>query len=251
MGIGSKCPGTYGGREHDGHGRVATRFLVEQELGIAFRHIVANPPPNAATVNDQLVCFLEYGAILVRSVVPETFSIHPLWTCRPGSATFREFQLKRSKNVAQFNGVHPGQISKAFLAVPPWTAENSDEYAEILAVPHLVWAATYLAQCSSGFNTAGLAAGFVGTGHPHHDGRVFRRVGDEIIGRDWMLLEPRENGEMRDDGEVPYGFAPSFPLFGERIAVNNIANAESDVPSTSSSSGKFFEFFDMSFRLYC
>ena len=57
---------------------------------------------------------------------------------------------------------------------------------------------------------------------------VYRHVGDEVIRREWLLLEPRENGQMRDEGEVPYGFTPSFPLFGKRIGIDNIEDAESD-----------------------
>ena len=37
---------------------------------------------------------------------------------------------------------------------------------------------------------------------------------------------------MRNEAEVPYGFTPSFRLFGERIGIENIADAESDVSCT-------------------
>ena len=57
----------------------------------------------------------------------------------------------------------------------------------------------------------------MGYGFPHYSGSVNRPVGVEVAERECLLLEPSEDGEMQDDGEVPTGYKFIFPLFGERI----------------------------------
>ena len=96
-----------------------------------------------------------------------------------GTPSFCDFQLKRARNVTQLRESHPHQVSKAFLPVPAWTAESTEEFAELLAVPRCIWSATYMAQCSIGLNTAGASAGF-----PNHIGRIYRPVGVEVVERE-------------------------------------------------------------------
>jgi len=77
---GTYGPGTYGGRFHNGHGAIAVRYLLDQELNLAFRFIAVCPPPRVKTTRDKLERFLRYGKILVRSVVPLIHHIDPMWT---------------------------------------------------------------------------------------------------------------------------------------------------------------------------
>jgi len=147
-------------------------------------------------------------------MVPETHYIDPLWTSQPGTPIFREFQLKRSRNITQLRESHPNRVSKAFLTAPAWTEETAEELADMIEIPHRIWSATYMDQCSSGLHTGGAAAGFVGAGFPYRHDRVYRPVGVGVAKRDWVLNEPSDDGEMEDDGEVPAGYKFIFPLFG-------------------------------------
>lgn len=212
-GMKSTCPGTFDGEHHDGHGRLSTLFLLDQELNLAFRYIVANPPPSTDGATDLLECFLKYGAALVRSVVPQSYNICPVWTAKRGTPIFRDFQLRRFRNVTQFQQMHPRQISRAYLPIPPWVPNTNSEYSDMLRTPHSVWSTTYLAQCSSGAQTS-----FVGFGHPHYSGRVFRPVEAFVLDRNWKLPELDEEGDC-NDGVVPAGYKFMFQYFGDRVGV--------------------------------
>ena len=136
----STCSGTFDGKHHNGHGRLSTLFLLDQELNLAFCYIVANPPPNTDGTTDLLECLLKYGAALVRSAVPPSYNICPEWTEESGTPMFRDFQLQRSRNVTQFQQSHPRQVSRVYLPIPPWTPDTNEVYAEMLRTPHFVGA---------------------------------------------------------------------------------------------------------------
>jgi len=88
----STCPGTYGGRFHNGHGAIAVRYLLDQELNLAFRFFAVCPPPRVKTTRDKLERFLRYGKMLVRSDVPLIHHIDPMWT---DPSKFRKFRIEQ------------------------------------------------------------------------------------------------------------------------------------------------------------
>lgn len=219
----STCPGTYGGRFHNGHGAIAVRYLLDQQLNLAFRFIAVRPPPRVTTTADKLRRFLRYGKMVVRSVVPPSHHIHPMWT---DPSLFRQFQVDRAKSVSQYQASHPAQISGAYLPLPEWNEETGADYRALLNTPHEIWSVSYLGQCSNGAHTGGIPTvarqdpiGFVGAGYPNVDGGTFWGIGAVLSEKDWMLQPPLDGQVVHGDGVVPAGYRFIFPFFGEPVAV--------------------------------
>jgi len=249
-GVRSRCPGTYDGFNHNGHARIATSYLIDQELNIAFRSILAAPPPGVQTTRQKLKRFVEYGCVVARSVVPLSHQIHPMWT----DSGFRRFQIARAKSVAQFEMAHPGRVAGAYLPLPLWDFQTGGDYVELYGTSHRIWALTLLSQASDGSQTAGVPAlegeepdGFTGTGYPAEDGVQFREVDENIVQRNWLLDPPLEDGTEQPDGEVPDGYKFMFPLFGPVVAAVPLVSFDG---SSSSTTGRIFYDFMYIYHLF-